>query len=219
MRALFVRETLVVARKPALVSIVIFYCGVLALFLAAWGGHRVPVLAGSTIYDQQYLVQCALLLCILPWTAARVVATERADGLVRLSAILALPPSHVVIARLLAAAIASAVVVASALPVALVAQQMSAVPALRTVIDQCVLLTFALPAGVVAVWWMQVSRDRLLGWLGATASAMLLLAMVRFAFPSAAAAAAVSGLGAVVGAAVLITRADVWWRYLAEDAA
>ena len=200
-------------------SIVVVYSGLLALFLAAWGGHRVPMLPGATIYAQLYLIQCVLLVVVMPWAAARAVATERADDLVRLSAMLALPPSRLVIARLLAASIAPALVVAGALPVALVAQQMSAVPAARALADQCTLLTFALPAAVVTVWWMQISRDRLLGWLGATASAILLVAMVRSVFPAAATAAVVSGGCAIAGGAILASRADVWWRHLRGESA
>jgi hypothetical protein len=214
MRALLIREALVVARRPALVGIVIIYSGLLALFLAAWGGHRVPMLPGATIYAQLYLLQSVLLIAVMPWAAARVVATERADDLVRLSAILALPPSYLVIARLVAAAIAPALVVAGALPVALIAQQMSAVPAAGAFADQFTLLTFALPAAVVTVWWMQISNDRLLGWLGATASAILLVATLRSVFPVAATAAIVAGACAIAGGAVLASRADVWWRHL-----
>jgi hypothetical protein len=219
MRALLIREALVVARRPAVVSIVVLYSGLLALFLSAWGGHRVPMLPGATSYAQLYLLQSVLLVVVMPWAAARAVATERADDLVRLSAILALPPSRLIIARLLAAAIAPALVVAGALPVALIAQQISAVPAARALADQLTLLTFSLPAAVVTVWWMQISHDRLLGWLGATASAILLAAMFRSVFPVAATAAIVSGVCAIAGAAALASRADVWWRHLQDETA
>jgi hypothetical protein len=219
MRAVLVREALVVARRPAVVSIVVVYSGLLALFLSAWGGQRVPVLAGATIYAQLYLVQCVLLMAMMPWAAARAVATERADDLVRLSAILALPPSRIVVARLFAAAIAPALVVAGGLPVALIAQQMSAVPAARALIDQLTLLTYALPAAVVTAWWMQIASDRLLGWLGATASAIVLVAMVRSVFPVAATAAIVCGACGIAGGVVLASRADVWSRYMQDETA
>jgi hypothetical protein len=219
MRALLMREALVVARRPAVVSIVVIYSGLLALFLSAWGGQRVPMLPGATVYAQLQLLQSALLIVVMPWAAARTVATERADDLVRLSAILALPPSRVIIARLLAAAIAPALVVAGALPVALVAQQMSAVPASRALADQMTLLTFALPAAVVTVWWMQISSDRLLGWLGATASAMLLVTVSRFVFPGEVTAAVVSAACAIAGGAILASRADLWWRHLRGESA
>jgi hypothetical protein len=219
MRALLVREVLVVARKPAVISMVVLYSGLLALLLSAFDGHRVPMLPGATIYAQLYLLQCALLLAVMPWAAARGMATERADDLVRLSATLALPPSRLVFARLLAASIGPALVVAGALPVALIAQQMSAVSALRALADQFTLLTFALPTAVVTVWWMQISRDRLLGWLGASASAILLVAAVHALFPVAATAVIVSGACAMAAGAVLVSRADVWWRHLEGEIA
>jgi hypothetical protein len=219
MRALFIREALVVARKPAVISIAVVYCGLLALFLAGWGGRPVPMFPGANIYGQLYLLQCVLLIAVMPWAAARAVATERADDLVRLSAVLAVPPSRLVVARLLAASIAPALVVTAALPVALVAQQLAAVPASRAIADQLTLLTFSLPAGVVTLWWMQISRDRLLGWLGATVSVMLFAGIVRSVFPVAAIAAMVSGGCAIAAAAVLVRRADVWWRYLQGETA
>jgi hypothetical protein len=219
MRVLLVREALIVARKPAVISMVVLYSGLLALLLSAFDGHRVPMLPGATIYGQLYLLQCALLVVVMPWAAARGIATERADDLVRLSATLGLPPSRLVFARLLAAAIGPALVVAGALPVALIAQQMSAVSAVRALADQFTLLTFALPAAVVTVWWMQISRDRLSGWLGASASAILLAATVQTLFPVAATAAIVSGAGAMAAGMVLVGRADVWWRHVQGETA
>jgi hypothetical protein len=124
-----------------------------------------------------------------------------------------------VIARLLAASIAPALVVAAALPVALVAQQLAAVPASRAIADQLTLLTFSLPAGVVTLWWMQISRDRLLGWLGATASVMLLAGIARLVIPVAAIAACVAAGCAIAAAAVLVRLADVWWQYLRGETA
>ena len=219
MRALLVREALVVARKPAVVSMVVLYSGLLALLLVAFDGHRVPMLPGATIYAQLYLLQCALLVVIMPWAAARGMATERADDLVRLSAALALPPSRLIVARLLAASIGPALVVAGALPVALIAQQMSAVSAVRALADQFTLLTFALPTAVVTVWWMQISRDRLSGWLGATASAILLVATLHALFSVAATAAIVSGACAMAAGVLLVSRADLWWRHLEGETA
>ena len=219
MRGLIVRETLVVARQPALVLVAVLYSGAIGLFLAAWGGHRLAGLPGATIYDQQHLLQSLLLVFVMPWTAARTIATDRGNSLVRASAILAQPPSRLVMARIAAASIACALVVATAMPATLVAQQMSAVSAARAIAGQLTLLSFSLPAGVLTVWWMLVSRDRLLGWLGATGSTILLVVMARLIVPSVATAAAVSAACAIAGAAVLANRAGIWWRYLEEDQA
>jgi hypothetical protein len=72
---------------------------------------------------------------------------------------------------------------------------------------------------VVTVWWMQICRDRLSGWLGASASAILLVATVHALFPVAAAAAIVSGVCATAGGIVLVNRADLWWRHLQGETA
>ena len=112
-----------------------------------------------------------LALVLLPWTAARVIATERGDDFVGLSAVTAIPPSRVLLARLLAAAVALGLVVAGAVPVG--HQRPTDVRDSRhrdSIADQLALLTFALPVAVVTVWWMQLAADRLLGWLGAAAT-------------------------------------------------
>ena len=216
MRAILLREALVAARKPALVAMTIVSVSLLALFPVVWGVRGIPSLDGATLYDQHVRLEWILAMVLLPWTAARVIATDRADDLVGLSAAAGLPPSRVLLARLLAATIALAAVVAGALPAVVSAQQMSAVPLSRVVADQLALLAFALPAAVITVWWMQLSKDRLLGWLGAAATTLILVLLTRLAGATMNQAAAAMAAISVAGGAILLERADVWWRYLSE---
>jgi hypothetical protein len=217
MRAIVLREALVAARKPALVTVAIVSAMLLALFPVAWGVRGMPTLDGASLYDQQFRLEWILMLVLLPWTAARVIANERNDDLVRLSAVTAIPPSRVLLARLVAASTALALVVGGALPVVISAQQMSAVPVSRMIGDQLALLAFALPAAVVTVWWMQFVTDRLLGWLGAAATTVLLALLARLAGATMDQAAVALAVGSVAAAAALMNRADVWWRYLSEQ--
>ncbi|HMJ83742.1 MAG TPA: hypothetical protein VK504_11270 [Vicinamibacterales bacterium] len=216
MRAVVLREALVAARRPALVSAAIVSATLLALFPVAWGARGIPTFGGISLYDQQFRLEWILALVLLPWTAARVIATERGDDLVGLSALTAVQPSRLLLARLVAATIALVAVIAGALPVVISAQQMSAVVASRLVVDQLALLAFALPAATITVWWMQMTTDRLLGWLGASATTLVVVALTRLSVATMNQAAVALMTISIVAAAILITRADVWWRYLSE---
>jgi hypothetical protein len=216
MLAVVLREALVAARRPALVGAAIVSAALVAFFPIAWGVRGIPTLGGISLYDQQFRLEWILALVLLPWTAARVIATERGDDFVGLSALTAIQPSHLLLARLLATAIALVAVIAGALPLVISAQQMSAVAASRLVADQLALLAFALPAAIITVWWMQLTTDRLLGWLGAAATTLVVVTLARLSVATmnqAAIALATISLGA---AAILLARADVWWRYLSE---
>jgi len=218
MQAIILREALIAARKPALVSAAIVSAAVMAMFPVAWGVRGIPTLDGASLYDQQFRLEWIVMLLILPWTAARVIATERSDDLVRLSAATALQPSRVLIARLFAAVLALLLVVAGPLPMVVTAQQMSATPGARVIGDQLALAAFALPTAVIAIWWMQVAGDRLLGWLGAAVTTVTLIVLTRLGGATMDQAAfALATIGSAA-AAVLIARADVWWRYLSEAA-
>jgi len=216
MRAVVLREALVAARRPALVGAAIVGAALLALFPIAWGVRGIPTLGGISLYDQQFRLEWILALVLLPWTAARVMATERADDFVGLSALTAIQPSRLLLARLLATAIALVAVIAGALPVVISAQQMSAVAASRLVADQVALLTFALPAAIITVWWMQLTTDRLLGWLGAAATTVIVVTLARLSVATMNQAAIALATISVAAAVILLAKADVWWRYLSE---
>jgi hypothetical protein len=216
MRAVVLREALVAARRPALVSAAVVSATLLALFPVAWGVRGIPTFGGINLYDQQFRLEWILALVLLPWTAARVIATERGDDLVGLSALTAVQPSRLLLARLVAATIALVAVIAGALPVVISAQQMCAVVASRLVVDQLALLAFALPAATITVWWMQTATDRLLGWLGAATTTLVVVALARLSVATMNQAAVALMTISIVAAAILIARADVWWRYLSE---
>jgi len=112
-----------------------------------------------------------------------------------------------------------ALVIGAALPVVISAQQMSAIPLSRVISDQLALLMFALPVAVVTVWWMQVVADRLLGWLASAATTVLLVLLARLVVATMDQAAIALGVCSLASAAILLKKADRWWRYLSEHAA
>jgi hypothetical protein len=217
MRAIVLREALVVARKPMFVTVVIVCSALLALFPAVWGIRGIPTLDGASLYDQQFRLEWILVILLLPWTAARVIADERGNDLVILSTATAIPPSRVLLARLLATTAALTLVIGSALPVVISAQQMSGTPLTRLIVDQLALMAFALPVAVVTGCWMQIAANRLLGWLGSAVTTVLLVLLARLAVATMDQAVIVLAVGAVAGAAILLNRADLWWRYLTEQ--
>jgi hypothetical protein len=218
-RSLVLREALVAARKPALVAIAIVSATTLALFPVAWGARGMPTLDGASLYDQQFRLEWMLMLMLLPWTAARIIASEQADGLAALSVATASSPSRILLARLLAIAAAVMLVVAAALPIAVSAQQMSAIPLNRAIADQLALIGFALPVSVVTLWWMQTTVNRLLGWLGSAATVVLLLLLARAAVATMDQASLLLAVFTLPAALVLLKKADTWWRYLSEQPA
>ena len=219
MRAVVLRDALVAARKPALASIAVLAAVLLALFPTAWGARGLPTLDGASLYDQQFCLEWILMLLLLPWTAARIIADERGDDLVILSTVTAIPPSRILLSRLLTTTAALMMVVSAALPIVISAQQMSAAPLSRTIADQLALIAFALPVSVVTIWWMQTTANRLAAWIGAAATTALLLVLARGAVATMDRTSIVLAIGSLPAAAFLRRRADVWWRYVGEHAA
>jgi hypothetical protein len=219
MQAIVLREALVAARKPALIAVAIACAGVLALFPTVWGVRGLPIADGSSLYDQQFRLEWILLLFALPWATARAMADDCGDDLVRLSALIAVAPSRVLLARLMAAGAAAMLVILAALPAVATAQQISAVPLSRMILDQAAMLSFALPVATVSVWWMHRTADRLLGWLGSAATTLLSTIAVRLLVGTMAEAVVVLAAVAVAAAAVLLKRAGASWLYLSESVA
>src|SRR5206468_454333 len=57
MQAIILREALIAARKPALVSAAIVSAAVMAMFPVAWGVRGIPTLDGASLYDQQFRLE------------------------------------------------------------------------------------------------------------------------------------------------------------------
>lgn len=215
--ALVLRESLIAARKPALIATTIVTAGVLMFLPMAWGPRGLPLNDGTSIYEQMHLVEWIVLLAVLPWIAARIVAAEKANGLVEFCAVAGVAPSRVLLARLLALSGALILVVGGALPVVVIAHQMSAVTWVRLATDQASMIAFAFPVAVVTVWWTQWCESRLGAWLGAASMTAAALLSGRAVLGTTTAAVVVSVLASAAAAALLVSRADTWWRYLSDE--
>ena len=217
MRALLQRELEIVARRPAFMVSTCAHVVILAGFVLAWSGTRgVPVLPHREFYQQARLVQAVTLAILLPWTAARSVADERGDDLVLLAALMAMRPSRLMLARACAVLVALGCVVATGLPVMVLAQRISVGPIFRVFRDEATMMTLTVLACAMALGWRHVCRDRLLGWMAAALSTIALAAALPLTLPSYAVAACAF---AVIGGATLLwiaVRSDSSLRYLSE---
>ena len=214
-RAMFLRELTVMLRRPAFTAAVALHAGVLAWFMLTWR-EGMPHLAGANVYEQQHLVQWAVLAWLFPWAVARLVPIERGDALARLAARMGVAPSQIVTGRVLAIGVSLALIVLSAMPVALLAQQMSAIPLAVVVRDLAPVGGFLLLSAPVTLACVLLCRDRLAGWLAATASCVALLAFAHAAGLSGVAATAACAGAGFSATVALGARANASWRYEQE---
>jgi hypothetical protein len=214
MGALLRREALVLARRPASSAALAVHAGLLLAFLWLWeGGRGVTLFGARTAFDRLRLVECALLGAILPWLAARALADERRNELVRLAVLAGRRPPGVAAAKLAATFLALALVVLSGLPPLLLAQQMSALPLGRVLAAEAFFIGFAALVPPLAFAGMGACREAIFGWFGATVAAAAMLTAVRwFAGGDVAAGAMLAILGGLLAAALAGTTRP----YLAE---
>jgi hypothetical protein len=168
MGALTWRELILVYRTRAFWAATAIYVSVLALFMLTWG-DGLPVPTWGTNWQQFNFIQRAVLMLVLPWTAARCAATSNRD-LILLATAAGHPPSRILVAKSLALAISLIGLALSALPIELLMQEMAARPLMAVGTDMLPLLGMATFVAAVTPACMFVSDNLLLGWIAATAS-------------------------------------------------
>jgi hypothetical protein len=214
MRPFCWRELGSMGRSRAFVVSVGVHAAVLTAFLLLWGGGM-PVLPGANVYEQLLVVQRALLAVLLPWIAVRCASAARGNELVVLAAATATPPSRVLLGQSAGRFAALAAVVIVGLPLAIVAQQASAIPLGHVASDLVALLGLCAAVSLMTSWSMLACRSRVAAWVWASALALV----TWWVLPMAGAAAlwlfpAATG----VGAAALAVLADSRFRYLSDEA-
>lgn len=215
MRALVVRDLIVMGRRPALAMVMCTYVALLAGFVFAWE-DGLPMTGGSNLYEHVRLVQWGLLAVSLTWTAARCPPLDRGDDLVMASALTALRPSSIVAAKAIALFIALALVTVTGLPVAIIAQQIAGIPASHVLRDLASLLGLPLLVSAVTLSWTVVVSGRLAAWLGASGSVGVVLVLLWRWRPVGLGLGPVSALVGLTLVAVLASWSDRSPRYLME---
>jgi hypothetical protein len=219
MRALVLREAERMAGSAGFGAALWTHASWLAAFLAVWGGGGVPLVPGMPVYEQLRLVQSMLMIVLLPWTAARVIPSERGDAIVRTAACLGVRPSRMLAARIVALSATLLSVVAAGLPMAVVACRMSDVSVSRLLVDQGAVAATAIVMATLVAALQQTLASRVAVWFAATAVSGVLAWSVRaVALPSATIGPAFA-LAALVGAMLLAARGDVSLRYVSEKTA
>jgi hypothetical protein len=209
------REMHVIGRRGAFSAAICVHVTLLAGYLLAWGdAGGISVASGLNVYEQTLMAEVVLLAILLPWTAARCVAAERGDDLVLLSVITAVPPSRVVLARSLAITTALVMVVASGLPILILAGRISAVRMLLVAEYEMALLSLACVSSATVLTWRHVCHSRVVGWLAAALSTAAVVSAARMA-PSLVIAPIMTA-ASLCAMGLLALRADVSLRYLAE---
>jgi hypothetical protein len=94
---------------------------------------------------------------------------------------------------------------------------MSDVEMPRLIRDEAVMIALALMAWACVLWAQHLSASALRGWLSATILVIALTAATARAAPSAVLAAGIFALLGGAAVLILIARADVSLRYLAEQ--
>lgn len=209
---MLMRDITIGVRTSAFPAVLSVHTALLAAFVVLWGGG-VPALPGANVYEQQRLVQAALLACLLPWAAVRFGPRGRGDDVVLLSAITGARPSRIVLSQFAALFVLLAAVVVSGLPVMLVARQMAAVPLQTAMADLVPPLGLAALASAAALAWTLGVSDRLAAWLGAAASSVVIVVTLSALFPRGVVALFLFLVG-LAGAALSASRADASRRYL-----
>ncbi len=215
MGAMVLRELHVIGRRGALSAAICVHVTLLAGYLLAWGdASGIPVASALNVYGQTLMVEVVLLAILLPWTAARCVASERGDDLVLISVVTAIPPSRIVLARALAVTTGLVMVVASGLPTLILAARISAVRMSLVAEYEFALLSLAFVSSAAALTWRHVCHGRVIGWFAAALSTAAVVSAARMA-PSLVIAPVVTA-ASLCAIGLLALRADVSLRYLEE---
>ena len=205
-RALYWRDLVVIGRCRSMMVAVALYVGLLAAFLAAWSDVvQVPLLPGNNLYEQYRVMQWLTVALILPWAVCRFIAGERGERWLLASIVTGLSRSRLFTVRLIALGTFAGLLLGSALPLALLAQQMSSVPPLVAFMDLGSLVLFSIAATVISMSLALIARDVVAGWLVATIAILLLRVLV--GVPPLAASAAITA--AIVGIAIAAARYSV----------
>ena len=211
--ALMWRALLTAARTPALWAAMGAQVLLFSLYLLLWG-DGLPLVGARSTLEQFTTLQWIVLGLALPWAAARSGVVRGRDEVARLAVLGAVPPSSVVTAAVAALAVLLVALAAAGLPFAMLAQQISAVPATELWRSQLPLYALGLCAAPITAACMLVAANRFAAWAAATALTLAVVALVPHGFGGGVVLAA---LAAIVVAA-LVSGADRRFWYLSEQA-
>jgi hypothetical protein len=213
MRAVVVRALTIATRRAAFTACLLVHVGLLSSFLLLWP-DGVPVMHGS-VYEQTRWFEAAVLLCVLPWASVRLAVAADMNTQARLSLLSGAGPSTLALGSLVAIAAVLGLITATALPVLLRAQLMSAAPLSRVAGDEVTCLAFACAVGAFGEA-ARVCRGRVARWLITIVASMTLAIATHSIVSSSLMATTVFASVALIVALLLMQRARASQRYLVE---
>ena len=204
------RNLVLIVRHDGFLIATALHLVALTSFVLIWG-DGVPVWRDDSVLVQFSRLDLALLAVILPWVAIRCSPDAGHDSLVQLSAVTACRPARIIAARTAGVGCALVTMVLSALPMFVMAQQISALPASMVWRALLPSVTLAVLVAVIATAANVFLRGRLSSWLAATVATVVIVS----ATSSAARGSGILAIAAVV-AVLLVLSADRRLRYLSE---
>lgn len=205
------RNLVLIVRHEGFLIATTLHVAALASFVLIWG-DGVPIWRGDSALVQVVRLDLALLAVILPWVAIRCSPDDSRDSLAQLAAATASRPSRIIAARTAGIGAALLILVVSALPMLVLAQQISALPASMVWRALAPVAALAILVAVVAGAVNMFLAGRLSSWLVATAATII---AVSAASTTARGAASMLVLATLV-AGVLAISAERRLRYVSE---
>jgi hypothetical protein len=206
------RALVLIVRHEGFLIATALHLTVLSVFVLVWG-DGVPVWRDDPVLAQLLRVDMVLLAMILPWVAIRCSPDEGPNGLAQLAATTACRPSRMVVAKAAGTGAALLILALSALPMFVLSQQISALPA--AMVLRALLPVVAL-AGVVAALAVVANvflESRFSSWIVVMVATVVTVSLVPTTVKGAAEMLAVGALATII----MTTAADRRLRYLSES--
>lgn len=201
------------SRTPAIWVAVVGHVVALSLYFLVWG-DGVPLVGARAPFEQYVTAHTTLLVVLLPWVAARCLAIGSRDDVAMRAVLTAQRPLIVVFGATVGLVIVLLAVMATGLPLVVLAQQtseQSSWEVARVVARLAGLAACLAPMSAAATL---VSENRVAGWLLGLGASSILAAVTPVGLVGSTMLWPIAG-GAV---AVVAEHAERRWRYLAEYA-
>ena len=205
------RNLVLIVRHQGFLIATVLHVSALAAFVVIWG-DGVPIWREDSVLLQFVRLDLALLAVILPWVAIRCSPDESHDSLAQLAVTTASRPSRIVAARATGICCALLLLIATALPMLVLAQQISALPSSIVLRALFPVAALAVLVAVIATVVNVFLGGRLSSWLAATGATVVTVSIVSTT------ARGVMGMltVAAVIAVLVAMSADRRLRYLSE---
>jgi hypothetical protein len=132
MKSLVIRQLMLASRSPALGTACAFHAATIGAFAIVWRSGM-PALPGD-VYEQQQLLQLAVLSVLLPWAAARGLPARPAQDVSTTAAMAAVPPSRAAAAALLGTFAGLLVIALAGVAPVVLAQQIAGTSSSRVLV-------------------------------------------------------------------------------------